>query len=294
MLGVWRVSIVSITFWIEKTRLTIFPGQHNTDEHLPQYCPPLPQCQDLRLSGAQCTPQGTFEPVLCDAGWYCPNNGTERIECPSGSYCPHGVASPIKCSVGSRCPAGSQRNMNFLPMGILLLVDIILITATIMEKLRSRYKKSNFHNKRVSNRKAVLAKGASRFRNRQYEEIDESHTGFIDDVENEYQMEPAIRGPLRAKTGFEQLGAQEADFMLHEELANDSGGQKTDLHLFVQSLSKCLGATKFGLTFEFQDLGFKPPKSNKKILDQVSGTIHAGSLWGVMGASGAGKCGFPF
>ncbi|CZR59382.1 related to ABC transporter protein (ATP-binding-cassette protein) [Phialocephala subalpina] len=286
------VTIQNKTSWESVGCLEGFFCQHNTDDNLPQYCPPLPECQDLRLSGVQCTPQGTFEPVLCDAGWYCPNNGTQRIECPSGSYCPHGVASPIKCSIGSRCPAGSQRNMNFLPMGILLLVDIILITATVMEKLRSRYKKSNFHNKRVSSRKAVLATGAGRFRNRQYQEIDEGNNGFNDDVENEYQMEPAIRGPLRVKTGFEQLGAQEADFMLHEELANDAGGQKTDLHLFVQSLSKCLGATKFGLTFEFQDLGFKPPKSNKKILDQVSGTIHAGSLWGVMGASGAGKSTF--
>ena len=80
----------------------------------------------------------------------------------------------------------------------------------------------------------------------------------------------------------------EAEFI--EDLHNGDAKTKTDLHLFVQSLSKCLGATKFGLSFEFQDLSFKPPKSTKPILSDVSGTINAGSLWGVMGASGAGKC----
>ncbi|KUJ19737.1 ABC transporter-like protein [Mollisia scopiformis] len=287
------ITIQNATSWSQVGCLEGFYCANNSAQHLPQYCPPMPSCQDLRLSGTPCPPQGLFEPVLCDPGYYCPNGGTQKIQCPSGSYCPHGVASPIKCTVGSRCPAGSQRDMNFLPLGILLLVDIILITATVMEKLRSRYKKSNFHQKRESRRSAFMAKGAGRFRNRDYQEIDErGHPGFQEDVENDFQMEPRIMGPRRAKTGFEQIGELEADFVLHEELNKDDGGQKTDLHLFVQSLSKCLGATKFGLSFEFQDLGFKPPKSNKKILDQVSGTIHAGSLWGVMGASGAGKSTF--
>jgi hypothetical protein len=120
---------------------------------------------------------------------------------------------------------------------------------------------------------------------------DEQYAGFTD---NDLHMEPSIRALNRRPTGFEQLGALEAEFV--EDLHNGDAETKTDLHLFVQSLSKCLGATKFGLSFEFQDLGFKPPKSTKPILSDVSGTINAGSLWGVMGASGAGKCriGNPF
>jgi ABC-type glutathione transport system ATPase component len=178
------------------------------------------------------------------------------------------------------------RDMSFLPLGILLLVDIALITATTMEKLANRYKRN--HHKGKVNKKAFLAKGAGRFarpRQSDYQEINEEYHGFMD---SDLHMESHITFN-RAPTGFEQLGALEADFAFHD-LTQDDGGQKTNLHLFVESLSKCLGATKFGLTFEFQDLNFTPPKSKKKILSDVSGTIHAGSLWGVMGASGAGKC----
>jgi hypothetical protein len=102
-------------------------------------------------------------------------------------------------------------------------------------------------------------------------------------------MEPTIKAFNRRPTGFD-LGALEAEST--EELHIGDAKTKTDLHLFVQSLSKCLGATKFGLSFEFQDLGFKTPKSTKPILSDVSGTINAGSLWGVMGASGGGNVGF--
>jgi ABC-type multidrug transport system ATPase subunit len=176
--------------------------------------------------------------------------------------------------------------MSFLPMGIVILVDIILITLTILDKLHNRYSRKHKLKKPIS-KKAFLAKGAGRFRQNRYEEIDESTTDFID---NEIQMEPRIGNLRHRPTGFEELGQLEADFMVQEQLRDQGGEQKTDLHLFVQSLSKCLGATKFGLSFEFQDLGFKAPSNGKVILSGVSGTIHAGSLWGVMGASGAGKC----
>jgi len=93
-------------------------------------------------------------------------------------------------------------------------------------------------------------------------------------------------------SGFEQLGEMGPEFSVREHIrhAETMPTETTDLHRFVQSLSKCLGATKFGLSFEFEDLQFKPPKASKPILSQVSGKINAGSLWGVMGASGAGKC----
>lgn len=162
-----------------------------------------------------------------------------------------------------------------------------------MAKMRSKYKNSNFHKKRVANKSTFLAKGAGRFRKSPYQEIDEEgYPGFNNhDAETDYEMDQRFLAPRRTKTGFEHIGSMDRASMVFEEVNKpDDGGQNSDLNLFVQSLSKCLGATKFGLSFEFQNLGFKAPKSNKKILDQVSGNIHAGSLWGVMGASGAGKC----
>ncbi|PMD65031.1 P-loop containing nucleoside triphosphate hydrolase protein [Hyaloscypha bicolor E] len=155
--------------------------------------------------------------------------------------------------------------------------------------MRARYnKKGQQGNKKGE--KMLGAKSASRkyVREPGYRQLDdEQYAGFTD---NDIPMEPTIRAFNRRPTGFEHLGALEAEFI--EDLHNGDAETKTDLHLFVQSLSKCLGATKFGLSFEFQDLGFKPPKSAKPILSDVSGAINAGSLWGVMGASGAGKSTF--
>lgn len=205
----------------------------------------------------------------------------------SGYFCVHGSTQQTKCSPGSWCPAKSVRDTNFLPLAFLLIFDIFLIAAAVYMKMRDRRQRSSKPSKSNKRETKVWAQPAGRFlRGPGYRQLDdEQYPGFTD---NDLPMQPSIRQLARRPTGFEELGALEAEHI--EELHNSDAETKTDLHLFVQSLSKCLGATKFGLSFEFQDLGFKPAKSNKPILSDVSGTINAGSLWGVMGASGAGKC----
>lgn len=206
---------------------------------------------------------------------------------PPGYFCTHGSTEATKCSPGSWCPAKAVRDTNFLPLAFLLLLDILLVAATLYLKARNSRQRASKQSKGGKRETKVWAQPAGRFlRGPGYRQLDdEQYPGFTD---NDLPMEPSIRQLGRRPTGFEELGALEVEFI--EELHNSDAETKTDLHLFVQSLSKCLGATKFGLSFEFQDLGFKPPKSTKPILAEVSGTIHAGSLWGVMGASGAGKC----
>lgn len=110
-------------------------------------------------------------------------------------------------------------------------------------------------------------------------------------MENRMSFRPDFR---RKATGFEQLGLEGSEFILQEELHDNNGASRTDLQQFVQSLSRILGATKFGLSFEFQNLHFQPKGNPKPILSDVTGLIDAGSLWGVMGASGAGKCEFLY
>jgi ABC-type glutathione transport system ATPase component len=174
--------------------------------------------------------------------------------------------------------------MSFLGLGILIIVDILLITATIIDKIRDRYK-----NKRPKARKEKKGFGGGAFgrNNKKYQELHDDHSM----EEGSIAMEPRLDF-RRRPTGFEQMGAMEADFVLGDELHDANGANKTDLQEFVQSLSRILGATKFGLSFEFQNLHFQPPKNPKPILSDVTGLIDAGSLWGVMGASGAGKCEF--
>jgi hypothetical protein len=61
--------------------VALLVGANNTATSLPQYCPPMPACEVARLSGGNCPPQGWYEPVLCDAGFYCPLGGKEKIPC---------------------------------------------------------------------------------------------------------------------------------------------------------------------------------------------------------------------
>ena len=262
-------------------------GEHNNATFPPQYCPPAADCQSSRLMGQSCAPQGTFEPVVCEAGFYCPKEGG-KIRCPAGSFCRIGSYEATKCSPGSSCKEGAIRDMSFLPMGILIIVDILLITAVIIGKIQSRYRSK--HPKASKNK--GLPFGGIPFRsNKQYKEIgDDSYPSAMESgipMQNNMDFRPDFR---RRPTGFEQLGLEGAEFALHDELHDNNGASRTDLQQFVQSLSRILGATKFGLNFEFQNLHFQPKKNPKPILSDVTGMIDAGSLWGVMGASGAGKC----
>ena len=70
--------------------------------------------------------------------------------------------------------------------------------------------------------------------------------------------------------------------------SNDEDGP-SDLGLFIQSMSR-MGGNHGGLSFGFDSLNYQPIKSRKSILSGVTGTIDHGTLWGIMGASGAGKC----
>lgn len=62
------------------------------------------------------------------------------------------------------------------------------------------------------------------------------------------------------------------------------------LQQFVKSLQSCLGLNDVGLEIGFHDLGFQIGAENKTILSGVSGSVKPGSLLGIMGPSGAGKC----
>ncbi|KAF4622800.1 hypothetical protein G7Y89_g14224 [Cudoniella acicularis] len=265
--------------------------EFNNATLLPTYCPPLPACQEVRLSGGVCPPNGPLEPYVCPAGSYCPHEGG-KLQCPAGSFCPKGSVEPIPCSFGSNCRAGSGQQTTYLYIFILLIVDIMIITATLLAKIREAYKRKHPQEK-VTLKRAMTSYRKARpgFRNnRKYEELEDEQEPFTADVES-IAMNSRVDF-RRRPTGFEALGEQEADFVVGDHMKQDDGADKTDLQKFVQSLSKCLGATKFGLTFEYQNLQFHPKKSPRPILSEVTGLINAGSLWGVMGASGAGKSTF--
>ncbi|KAL8994818.1 MAG: hypothetical protein Q9188_006958, partial [Gyalolechia gomerana] len=255
----------------------VWKGQNNTIDNLPEYCPPLVTCQNARLTGGQCPPQGIFEPFICPAGYYCPLGGQLQIRCPSGHYCSVGAYRPTPCSPGASCPEGTNRNMSFLPPGLILAFDVILLVIMIGFKIRDNLKskhKSSSKGKHFSR----LHKHASFFDKSQNLK---TYPSLQDD---DITLESRITHVQRLDTGFGG-NFTPVDTTVDNELISD-------IDLFIQSMSKCIGTEKFGLSFEFSDLKFQPKKASKPILSEVTGKIDRGSLWGVMGASGAGKSTF--
>lgn len=62
---------------------------------------------------------------------------------------------------------------------------------------------------------------------------------------------------------------------------------------FVASVSRCIGVDQVGLSFGFENLGLVVGPHKKPILSGLTGHIGSGSLWGILGSSGAGKCERP-
>ncbi|KAL9602335.1 MAG: hypothetical protein Q9219_001901 [cf. Caloplaca sp. 3 TL-2023] len=181
------------------------------------------------------------------------------------------------CTEGASCPEGTNRDMSFLPPAMILAADIIVLVGMMIYNLQTYFKnkhKTGSKGKRFSR----LNKPASFFdknqRLKKYQSLQD------DDV----ALESRITQVQRSDTGFGG-NMTPIDANADDELISD-------IDLFIQSISKCIGTEKFGLSFEYTDLKFQPKKASKPILSEVTGKIDRGSLWGVMGASGAGKSTF--
>ena len=262
-------------------------GTNTSAIQIPQFCPPLPICQLFRLNTGNCPPQGYFEPVICNQGSYCPPGGKLSLPCPEGFFCPFGTYQPNKCSVGARCPQGSYFNMSFVPLALLIILDVFMVIALIFWKLRQYLNKRRLSNrppKGILRRAGTLIEMTKR-NNQAYE--------FLDDDDHSLRHHPMAEARItsfkRTGTGF--MAAMEPDFVYDEGFVEDDK-PSSELQLFVHSLSKCMDTTKFGLSFEFENLEFKPRKADKPILSEVTGRIPYGTFCAVMGGSGAGKCRF--
>lgn len=223
---------------------------------------------------------GYLEPVICKEGNYCPPSGQKSIRCPAGHFCSKGAYEPTPCSFGANCPPGSERSMSFLPLILLIILDILLVGWTFGFRVFTRRGNNQKHNKRTG---SYLTKAISfvnkKQRPKNYQSLEDG----------DILLEPRISHIRHANTGFS--AAMDAAF-LSKPSTIDFNDASSNLQLFVQSLSKCIGTSKFGLSFEFVDLKFQPKHSTRPILSEVTGQIQSGSLSAVMGASGAGKSTF--
>ncbi|KAI9745242.1 MAG: hypothetical protein M1818_001520 [Claussenomyces sp. TS43310] len=267
---------------------------NNNVTTLPQYCPPVTACQKARSSGFPCSPMGLLEPAPCDPGFYCPSGGKERLKCPAESYCPIGTVQPIKCDAFSKCPAGSTQNLTIWPLTMLMAIDFFLAMVLLANKL-AMYPRGRGGKVAPGVPDPLLAKETGPVfegaRSRRYGRRNRQNPAYPEISDFEMDAEPSLRMLGRNLNGFDVAMDESWKYSNMFGKAAVAKDQR-DLRAFVQSLSKCLGATRFGLSFEFQDLKFRPPKSIEPVLSEVTGNIDSGSLWGVMGASGAGKSTF--
>ncbi|KIV78509.1 hypothetical protein PV11_10219 [Exophiala sideris] len=117
-----------------------FHCPHSNATNPPQYCPPTEECLLIRSSRGTCSPQGTYEPRVCDPGYYCPSPGKTIIECPRGYFCPQGSVQPIRCAPVSLCPARSRRQVAMLPVYVTVAIDLILVLVAVWFYFFSRRK----------------------------------------------------------------------------------------------------------------------------------------------------------
>ncbi|KAL2880329.1 hypothetical protein SGCOL_004379 [Colletotrichum sp. CLE4] len=229
---------------------------------------------------------GPFEPVVCQAGNYCPeeNNGKVSIVCPAGSYCQPGAATPTPCSVGSRCPEGSSYELFLIPLVILIFVDLLMIAGMIIYRFRKRVREHQSN----KNRRPTLKRGMSSMK--------AQITGYralSEDTDREMLPMSVTCIPNRTDSyggGFQAALELESEYSVNVRPTSEM--LNPQLMAFVSSMRRATDATNFGLSFSYSDLSFQPKKSFKMILQNVTGSIDRGTLTAVMGGSGAGKSTF--
>ncbi|KAJ0168375.1 ABC transporter G family member 24 [Colletotrichum tanaceti] len=307
--GAVPIEIQPLQSWLEDGCRPGFLCENNTVNSLPQYCPPLGGCQQARLAGFTCTFEGKnigmgpFEPVICQAGHYCPaeENGKVSRVCPAGHYCQPGAATPTPCLTGSRCPEGSSYELFLIPFIILIIVDVLLIVGMIVYKVRQRFQDRQA-NKAASTPASAAAPVRPPLAHRGMSSFRAQITGYraiSDNTDREMLPAGATYTPRRTDSyggGF--LAALDLDPGSRSRSRSSVPARPTSEQLnpqlmaFVSSMRRATDVTHFGLSFRYADLGFQPRKSARKILHNVTGSIDRGTLTAVMGGSGAGKSTF--
>ena len=179
------------------------------------------------------------------------------IRCPKGYYCTLGSFEPTKCQYGAICPAGSQKQIPTLGLGFLIAIDFIVLIGVYLPSYLMKLQRRRRENLARSPAAAV-------YKSRSL------------DLE---------KSPCSAKSACgESTSIHWPTRTAHEEIS------MIDFKRFIASMSKCIEAKELGLSFTFLDLGLRLGDDGKELLRDFTGRIDSGSMWGIMGASGAGKC----
>ena len=176
---------------------------------------------------------------------------------------------------GARCPAESMREHELVPTYLVVAIDICLLLAILIGYLIKKH----------------------RTRRRNQAAIRRQDDGVTDDVV--FGTSPsasARRSHQLARTMPNRRTNVRADN--YDGCADDDSftseqafASNTAMQRLIFSIRKAVTTSTVGLSFGFRDLS-RTVGCDKTILEGVTGTIDRGTLFGVMGGSGAGKSTF--
>jgi hypothetical protein len=220
-------------------------------------CPPSAECSYVRLDTRQCEAQGLYEPQLCPEGYYC-KSFREKAVCPSGYFCPPGTVSPRACTLLSACPAGSGVEHYYGAFLWIALFDIGLIC------LISAYRR----------REVIKATQSA------------ARLGQSVDLPKEAQL-TSLAANSASSDFVSSSGLSESFAKAHSAELPSLEFRFTDLSLYRPTSSAQKRAKEKN----------KPQNENSEeeapiglpVLDHISGCIHPGRVYAIIGASGAGK-----
>jgi ABC-type multidrug transport system ATPase subunit len=258
----------------------------------------------MRAMGQTCNPQGLLEPKICANGYYCPN-GKDEIKCPAGTFCPSGSRAPLNCTYGSLCPEESVNQIVLAPLWVTLVLDVVLGIMVAFGFGISRWRKSR-------PKKYTTPTGPEPRNSDVYEGVGLLRSPLTT-ATNSPRMSlttPGNVSPASSATLTPQLPHTAHMRRSNGRVDNMDGyvdddqvstfdddeieadfQNNPDFQHFIRSVSRSVTTQSIGLSFDFENLAYET-KRGKKILQEVTGTMPRGSMWGVMGGSGAGKSTF--
>jgi ABC-type multidrug transport system ATPase subunit len=258
----------------------------------------------MRAMGQTCNPQGLLEPKICANGYYCPN-GKDEIKCPAGTFCPSGSRAPFNCTYGSLCPEESVNQIVLAPLWVTLVLDVVLGIMVAFGFGISRWRKSRPKKYTTPTgpepRKSDVYEGAGLLGSPLTTATNSprmslttpghvspaSSTTLTPQLPHNAHMRRS-NGRVDNMDGY--VDDDQVSTFDDDEIEADFQNNP-DFQRFIRSVSRSVTTQSIGLSFDFENLAYET-KRGKKILQEVTGTIARGSMWGVMGGSGAGKSTF--
>nr|OQO28977.1 hypothetical protein B0A51_03786 [Rachicladosporium sp. CCFEE 5018] len=301
--GCYRQGALPVALAMNDTCLPGFHCPDSNNDHPPQFCHPTEQCQAIRTVKGTCNPQGVLEPKICANGHHCPPGGKQEIPCKAGTFCPSGSRAPFDCNWGSLCPATTNRQVVLVPLYVTIFVDVVLGVLVAIGFGISKWRKSRpkaydvvraQHDEKRGEDIELLRSGGRMGGSSPRVSISSRAQSPAASL-----RAPSPRPAYMAHTRRASGRADNLDgFVDDDNISTYSDDQiendyqnSPDFQRFIRSMSKTIEMKSIGLSFDFENLMFETAKG-KRILQEVTGTMPRGSMWGVMGGSGAGKSTF--